>query len=144
MAINCLENIIEKTQSHSLEVDKLINLLWFFVETDDLGNWDNLIKEKESYLVRCSKNKNDLPNDSEFSKVPNFILMMFVKAIEIGTSNLYGGTESFSHWTLTPTLDVLKLALENGFSIPPIESFEKSSFSEFHGWGNSVSREFFK
>ena len=143
MATACLENVLDEMQLISPPVAELLDILWRFAEMDDLGEWDEQIGNLTLDITQWHDGRDDLPEDSKFSHLPECILKMIAETIEVGGSNLYAGVEGYSNWTLIPLINVLNLALENGFRIPLIEPFEKSRFSEFHGWGFAVSREIF-
>lgn len=137
MAIICLENVINKTQMMSPKLTELLDIIWQFVEADDLGEWDEQI-------YRWHNLEGDLLENSEFTLLPEFILEMISETEEVAGGNLYGGVVGYSSFTFNPLVNVLNLALENGFGIPDVEPFKKSSFSEDGGWGFPVTRNFFK
>lgn len=143
MATSCLEQVVIQLQLTSPRIIELLDLLWRYVETDDLGEWDEQLTKMLNDIQWQNIGKNVLVAHSEFAHLPKFVLRMIDETIEVGGANLYTGVDGYSLYTLIPLINVLNLALENGFKIPPVEPFLKSKFSDHHGWGYSVPREFF-
>ncbi|WP_216726346.1 hypothetical protein [Hymenobacter siberiensis] len=62
---------------------------------------------------------------------------------DIGFDNLYAGTTGYSKGTFDETMSVIDLMNESQLPLPDLARFERSEFSEFHGWGDAVNKEFF-
>jgi hypothetical protein len=137
MAITCLENVINERQMMSPKLAELLDIFWQFVEADDLGEWDERI-------YRWRNLEGDLSENSKFTHLPEFILEMISETETVAGGNLYCGVVGYSSLTFNPLVNVLNLALENGFEIPDVEPFKKSRFSKDGGWGFAVTRNFFK
>ena len=74
----------------------------------------------------------------------NKLSEMVFWVIDIGRSNLYGGTGAYSKWSLRPTMEVLKIMEEYQLPLPDLAIFEKSSFAESNGWGIKREKSFFE
>ena len=78
-----------------------------------------------------------------YKESSKYVEGMITAVIWIGRGNLYVGTGEYSHATLGYTLDVLDIMAEKELSIPELSRFERSQFSEWHGWGLAHDRSFF-
>jgi hypothetical protein len=144
MAITCFEHIVKTLNLSSPAIDDLIDTFWQFVETNDLSQWEAKVLDKTAYICDYIERSAPLPPDSEFRRLPQFLLQMVSDIVDLGRGDLYGAVVGYSRETYDLTLKVLNLALEHGFSIPSIEPFLRSQITEFHGWGNRAPRAYFK
>lgn len=145
MAINCIKPILTFYKVNQNEKESLLNIFWQFVESDDLAKWDSDRRNCDILMGICDYIETDdrsrIPLG--FCKVPRFALEIINKIDDIGVEELYGRITDYSSATHEYLLSILNLALANSFSIPPVEPFLRSPFTEKSGWGNSNPRDFF-
>jgi len=152
----CIEKYISENNIESKWIDKLIPLLWEFTNTDKMDLWEEKISDLTPLNIldnsprNLSSDYNSL-TESEFNDLKKYyselnedLIQMIDETIEIGLGNLYGGTGEFSEGTFESTLFVYKLAYKVLNETPDFDNFHKSKFTEFHGWGNNVKRDFFE
>ncbi len=154
-AIKCLEQYIKEQQLESTWLDRLIELLWDFTTSEDLGKWDKKISDLDpnNIIDKHPDNKAsdyDSLTEAEFNELKKYytgisdaLSLLIDLTIDIGTSNLYGGTGEYSKYTLESTLRVYWFAKENITKIPDINTFKISPYSEGRGWGNSIEKSAF-
>lgn len=147
LATTVLESVLSHFKISKDEKDPLINIFWQFVEERDLGKWDDdrrkveiLMAIKDFVNLRLRK---DLPLHSGFRNSPRFVLEMIDAIDWIGLDDLYGTVRGYSPTTHNYTIQGLELALCNGFEIPSIQPFLKSSIEDEYGWGKVVPRTYF-
>lgn len=152
LAVTCLEQVVAALVPDRERLDPLFDLLWSHVETDRLDVWEGAISVATQEVYSSSNAAYDptggfaptIPAGSVFENLPRLVIEMLAAVVEVGTGNVYAGTGAFSEITLVPTLKILAVYQENGFPLPPLEPFERSSFSEHDGWGHRVDRSFFR
>lgn len=144
MAVTCFENIVRTLNLSSPSIEELIDIFWQFVETNDLSEWEEEVLDKTGHVCDYIERSTPLPSDSEFRRLPGFLLQMISDIVNLGRGDLYGAVVGYSQETYELILKVLNLTLEHGFPLPPIEAFQRSRITEYHGWGNRVPRAFFK
>lgn len=152
----CLEKYITENDLKSKWIEKLIPTLWEFTNTDRMDLWEEKISDLTPLNILDESPRNshsDYPSltESEFielkkyyGELDNEFVQMIDETIEIGLGNLYGGTGEFSESTYESTIFVYKLANKLLTEKPNFDNFLKSKFTEFHGWGNNVNKEFFE
>lgn len=152
----CIEKYIDENNLKSRWIDKLIPTLWEFTSTDRMDLWEEKIGDLTPLNILDDSPKNHHSDykslsESEFIELKKYyfelndgLIQMIDETIEIGLGNLYGGTGEFSQSTFESTLFVYKLANKLLKEKPNFDNFFKSKFTEFHGWGNNVRRDFFK
>jgi hypothetical protein len=116
--------------------------IWEFISSDDLGEWEQSIKDVDPVCVLDSNDDSELKE--LYSELPRYIVSTVGNVIEIGTANIYGGTGNNSPNTLEPLAAVIQTMARVKIPLPDIEPFKKSGFNEFHGWGYKQTRDFFK
>jgi hypothetical protein len=144
MATACFESIVKTLGMSSSSIDDLTDTFWQFVEVNDLSEWESKVLNKVGPVYDYIERSTPLPSESEFRRLPQFLLQMISDIADLGRGDMYGAVVGYSQETYGLTLKILNLALERGFSIPPLEPFMRSRITEFHGWGNRVPRAFFK
>lgn len=152
----CIEKYIAENNLESKWIDRLIPTLWEFTSTDRMDLWEEKISDLTPLNILDDSPRNshsDYPNltESEFNDLKKYyseldesLIQIIDETIEIGLGNLYSGTGEFSEGTFESTIFVHKLADKVLNEKPSFENFYKSKFTEFHGWGNNVKREFFE
>jgi hypothetical protein len=148
--VKCIERYISENKIEIDWIDKLLTQLWEFTESENLDIWDEKISDLNPtniLEVEYEKFPNDFPTINasvykELKKIYQNLNGDFIKliseTIEIGTSNLYGGTGEYSTHSLKPTIEVYKIAVTVLSKMPDINSFIQYSFSESNGWGNKI------
>jgi hypothetical protein len=69
------------------------------------------------------------------------LIKLISETIEIGISNLYGGTGEYSKYSLIPTLEVYKIAEKIISKKPDVDNFVQFKYSESNGWGNKFTKQ---
>lgn len=143
----CLHNAMrqEKVDNQSLSV--VFERMSSFLTTDKLDEWEKQVVEVSPDTIFDTHSDNDFNNyetisASELSglktiyeKLPPVILELIDLTINVGLSNLYGGTSDYSPHSLVPTLKVVELMKGNAFELPPLQQYSRFSFSDNNGWG---------
>lgn len=138
----CLEKLVSSSNvDHTLLQTIVFPKIWKFTSTDDLGEWEQEIRDVDPFCVLDDTTDSDLK--MLYYKLPKYIVSTIEYVIEIGTSNIYGGTGDNSPMTLEPLFAVIDTMTKLKVPLPDINTFKKSSFSEFHGWGNSQTRDYY-
>lgn len=152
----CIEKYISEKNIKSKWINKLIPTLWEFTDTDRMDLWHEKISDLTPLNILDSSQRNsysNYPSLNEFgfnelkkyySELDNELVQMIDETIEIGLGNLYGGTGEYSKGTFESTMFVYKKANRILKEMPNFDKFNKSLFSEFHGWGNKVTKDSFK
>jgi hypothetical protein len=145
MAITCLKPILDHYHINISEKESLLDIFWQFVENKDLAEWDSNTRKVDSLMAICDfiESEIELPPTLDLRRLPRFVLEIIYEIYNLGLGNLYAGVVSYSPSTYRSSLYVLDLVLNNGFTIPSIEPFLKSPFTERGGFGNNVPRTFF-
>ena len=126
--MTCLEQYAKENELSDELSNRIFDNLWEFTTTNKLDVWEEKISNSHDIEIFCNS------SDKDF-------VSMIKKVIEIGTGNLYGGTDQYSSWTLEPTLELLKLSELKIKQMPKIKSFQFSKFSEDGGWGNIIIKD---
>lgn len=142
MAIVCLESVLGHCSLNAASKNALLDTLWQFVEGQNLAIWDDSRYDNQDLAAICEffDYGAEIDKQLSISVLPMFVLNMIDDIVTIGKIELYGKVESYSPITHHSLLLVLNQALENGFSIPPIEPFLQLPFSQRGGWGEPTSR----
>jgi hypothetical protein len=145
MAIMCIEPILTHFQMETSSKNALVNVFWQFVENWDLASWDGNRYDNKDLAAVCEyfDYKEEIDKRLAISALPDFVQEMIYKMNTLGTVELYGKVESYSPLTHDFLIQILTIAVEHGFSFPPIEPFLKLPFSQQGGWGECVPRSFF-
>jgi len=150
--IKCIERYISENKIEINRIDKLLSQLWEFTESENLDVWDEKISDLNPtniLEVEYEKFPNDFPtiDASEYKELKKIyqnldedLIKLISETIEIGTSNLYGGTGEYSAYSLIPTIEVYKIAEKVLSKMPDVNSFIQFKFSEFNGWGDKIVR----
>lgn len=154
--ITCLETYFKhlNLQEDSL-VRELLEKLWEYVSSNSLDKWEEEIKEYLPYIILDTHSDNKFENYKFLTKsqfiayqllyhsLPKTAVSMIDMVAEIAFGNLYGGVVSYSEGTFDDTMVVIDLMNREQMALPDLSLFERSAFSEFHGWGNAVNKAFF-
>lgn len=156
LGIRCLEIFGEALGINREEkIIRLLRLLWDFTSTSQLDVWETQIHEFDPAFLQEEAALNDfkgvevltqaeaLDYYKFYQQLPVDYLNSISLVIEIGRNNLYAGTGEYSSSTLVPLLELQRIMEQNQIPCPALEPFEKSHFSEFHGWGFPRERAFF-
>lgn len=138
--VTCLEHLCEKWNIKNQQMVELIELLWTFTSSNNLSVWESQINEilpDYTYEIPIKFGFEFLLKDKQET-----LTDVILEVIEIGGANLYGGFKS--EYTIGHTLKVASLLENNNIELPDLKPFQKSKVTEFHGWGNSVDKSFFK
>ncbi len=142
LGASCLENALTHFNISSDLLDSSISLIWEFTNSNDLGKWDESIREVDPCSVLDENNPQN-PLLPLYKSLPHDIVEMMSDVIEIGTGNLYGGTGDYSHFTLRPLIKVIETCMKLEIPLPGLTPFRKSKFTEKDGWGITRNRSFF-
>ncbi|WP_299184683.1 hypothetical protein [uncultured Aquimarina sp.] len=153
--VKCLEQYIKEKNLENKHLDKLISVLWDFTTSENLAEWDNKISDLHPNNI-VDKHPDNKASDykslteSEFidlkkyySEISDDLFLLIDLIIDIGTTDLYGATGSYSKDTLQSTMRVYQFAQEKMNEIPNIHKFKISKFSEKSGWGNKIEKSAF-
>ncbi len=153
-ATTCIEYYVKENNLKSIWIDRLINKLWEFTNSTDLGIWEYEIGDLNPHNILDSHPSNKATDykslsESDFEELKqlyNSLYPVFIEmisnTIEIGCANLYGGV--INKLTLTPTMRVYDISKKLQKDVPNIKPFTMSKFNEAHGWGNPKAKEKFK
>ncbi|WP_216689080.1 hypothetical protein [Hymenobacter siberiensis] len=154
--ITCLEIYFEhlNLQDDTL-VKGLLEKMWEFVSSNSLDKWEYEIKGFLPIIVLNSSASEKFENvsflkhsqskayEKMYLSLPETLVTMIDTVADIGFDNLYAGTTGYSKGTFDETMSVIDLMNESQLPLPDLARFERSEFSEFHGWGDAVNKEFF-
>lgn len=150
--VKCIERYISENKIEIKSIDKLLTQLWEFTESENLDVWDEKISDLNPtniLEIEYEKFPDDFPTidaskykelKKNYQNLNQDLIKLISKTIEIGTSNLYGGTGAYSNHSLIPTIEVYKIAEKSLSKMPDVNSFIQFRFSEFNGWGNKIVR----
>ena len=140
--MTCLEKLVSSLNlDHPLLQTIVFPKIWEFTSTDDVGEWEQRINDVDPLCVLDDKADSDLK--TLYNKLPKDIVATISDVIEIGTANIYGGTGDNSPMTLEPLNSVINTMTKLKVPLPDINTFKKSSFSQFHGWGDNQTRDYY-
>ncbi|RYY00607.1 MAG: hypothetical protein EOO53_21555 [Gammaproteobacteria bacterium] len=120
-----------------------LSSIWEFTSEQKLDAWDINVRRIDP---ECYDNEVDVPDENIaafYRSMHPTILDILSDLIEIGASNLYGGTEGYSPSSLIPLERILKTCAKAKIPLPDISPFAKSSINEERGWGYPRDRSFF-
>ncbi len=141
--MTCLEKLVITLNSdHPLLQTIVFPKIWEFTSTEDLSEWEENINNIDPVCVLDDEVNSKLKE--LYNKLPKDIVSTIEEVITIGTANLYGGTNNNSPSTLEPLNSIIKTMIKLNVPLPDIRPFKKSSFSEFHGWGENRKRDFYQ
>lgn len=136
LGITCFENYLVSIDLHRA-LAKLIDRLWYFVEVAEGPKW-------ESYPLLDSVRASSNTEGSDWPEIPQVGEKMAELVLDIGVAHVGPAMPEFDLDSFWQTLLVLELAHDARIPIPDLAHFERSAFHECGGWGNPVSRAFFK
>jgi hypothetical protein len=145
----CLENAFRYFNIKSELINNVIMpTIWEFISASDLSKWEQDINYVDPVCYMNSQIKTDYSSlnvkiGELYANLSPVLLDLISDVIEIGTGNIYGGTNDYSPITLKALEKVLDKCTAVGVPLPDITLFKKSSFGEAHGWGNERNRNFF-
>jgi hypothetical protein len=151
--IMCIEEYLLENKIENPCIEKLLMHLWEFTESENLDIWDERISDlnpNNILEVDYEKFPNDFPtiNASEYRELKKIyenlnadLIKLISETIEIGISNLYGGTGEYSKYSLIPTLEVYKIAEKIISKKPDVDNFVQFKYSESNGWGNKFTKQ---
>lgn len=148
IGIICLENVFKYNEIYDDPLKELLGKLKEFTCSNSLDVWDKQINEYDPVTILDDHpgnnfdeyqflNKEELLNLKDiYLNIPRQVLNCISYAIEIGTSNLYGGTEKYSPLSLEPTLKIIELSgHENSIKTIINDLIQKTPFEDKNGWG---------
>ena len=154
--MTCLEEVLRKYNINDELLDTIVlPKIWEFTSSSHLDEWEMKINEIDPTCVldiELTEQNFDLTTISYntyrdllnlYKTLPTEIVELIAEIIRIGVANIYGGTESYSPATLEPLANVLIICKRLNVDLPKIDQFKKSTFSQFHGWGDERPREYF-
>jgi hypothetical protein len=156
LGIACLETYFKhlNLQDDTL-VKELLDKLWEFTSSNSLDEWEYEIKGILPTVILNSKASEKFENVSFlkhpqskayqmlYLTLPESLVTMIDTVADIGFANLYAGTAGYSKGSFDDTMVVIDLMNQSQLPLPDLARFERSEFSEFHGWGNAVNKAFF-
>jgi len=157
LGIRCLEiNLQDLDLLGYPEVQKMLSDFWEYTSSNNLVDWEEKILEYEPWFLFANVERNKykgfryLSNDEAqgiYNVMKKFEIRLseiIEEVIEVGISNLYSGIREYSECSLRATINVLEMLKEINLPLPDLEKFERSKFSEHHGWGIRRDRNFFE
>jgi hypothetical protein len=154
LGITCLERLL-KGFAIAHPLCKVIDHLWEFTSSNQLDDWLDIAYEMAPDCIldphpTAIENFSFLSTDfvkelkTTYNSLPDDIIKAIEAVISIGMNNIYSGVENYRPRTLQPLREVLKITQSNEVSIPDIDIFLRSPFSEQDGWGEARSKQFFQ
>jgi hypothetical protein len=138
----CLERMVSVMKyDNELFHSTIFPAIWEFCSTEDFGDWEQQIREVDPACVL--ENTIETPLKKLYGTLPKELQSTISNVIETGTANIYGSTGSYSPLSLQPLMLVIQTMNSLDIKVPDIQSFKKSAFSEYHGWGKSQPREYY-
>jgi hypothetical protein len=150
--MTCLKSILTGATADATEFAPLFACLWEFTSSTDLSEWEEKVMDfySESVLDDSEEVKTLSPENSQrlrasYAALSTSQLACIDETIEIGRGNLYAGIVGHSAATLASTMYLVQYLQAHGYSLPPVDKFLRSPFSQEnqHGWGKPVDRNFF-
>jgi hypothetical protein len=138
--VKCIESYVSENKIEIDSIDKLLTLLWEFTESESLHLWDEKISDLNPTNilgVEYEKFPNDFPtiDAAEYKELKKIyqnlykdLIKLISETIEIGTSNLYGGTGEYSSHSLKPTIEVYKITEKLLLKMPDVNSLSNLDF----------------
>jgi hypothetical protein len=140
--MTCLEKLVINLNADNPLLQTIVfPKIWEFTSTEDMGEWEQNIRDVDPVCVLDDTADSDLK--ALYNNLPNDIVSTIEDVIEIGIANIYGGTGDNSPMTLEPLNSVIKTMTKLKVPLPDLRTFKKSSFSEFQGWGNNQTRDYY-
>jgi hypothetical protein len=146
----CIENAFEKERIAGDVPKQLLTEIWQYTATDRLDNWEERINNIAPVCLLDDKFDINTFNSftpiqilqfkAFFESLPAYIVDIVDFTIEIGVSNIYGGTGAYSETTLGHLMQVVNVASLHDVRIPDHNLFHQFPFSEVHGWGRRFTR----
>lgn len=143
----CLHNAMQKEQVDSQSISVVLTRMNTFLYTKKLDEWEKEIIEVSPdtiFDVHPDNNFNEYETisaadltrlKSVYEEMPVPIVKLIDYTINVGLSNLYGGTGEYSHQSLIPALEVVDLMINNDYQLPSLQEFVHDKFVDNNGWG---------
>lgn len=143
----CLHNAMQQEGISSQRLALVLERMSAFLNTNHLDDWEKKIVEvsPDTLFDDHPDNKFDdyetvsaaelLQLMSTYKDIPKNILELIDLSINVGLSNLYGGTGEYSPLTLDATAKVINLMISSGYPLPSLQEFASYSFNDNNGWG---------
>lgn len=142
LALTCVENAIERFQVRDERIREIVNILWGFVEKQNLASVDEEWRNARAVdLLDAVDSGSAIPES--YRRLPAFLPRMLSDVLEIGLAEMYGAVRGYSEETLNLTVGVLEQCRDSGVPVPPVARFGRLPFAENGGWGHAVPRSFF-
>jgi hypothetical protein len=150
----CLEKMVDHFNSNNSLLTLLVfPKIWEFTSSSALDEWERYMNEIDPVCILDpqatfrnfpSLNKKTFDELALLYKtLPKVITETVSDVIQIGTANIYGGTNNNSPSTSKPLNRVIKSMQTQKILLPNIATFKKAVFNEFHGWGNENQRSYY-
>ena len=143
----CLHNAMRQEKVDARSFSLVFERISSFLTTNKLDEWEKQAVEVSPSTIFDAHPDNDF-NDYEsmsvaelirlkamYKKLPPVVLALIDSTINVGLSNLYGGTSDYSPHSLAPTLKVAELMNSNNYELPLLQPFSHYSFADNGGWG---------
>jgi len=135
----CLEKATEALQAKTPKMDVFLGFLWGFASTVLFDEWE---EKSKKFVFRSPETFKKFFSLGEMEEEDlTFLYELQRDALEAASANLGSGHTGF---TMEPTIRVVKLMWKNGFALPSVKPFRRSSFSESGGWGDPREPGFFQ
>lgn len=147
--VTCLTRALTHFSRHDEPwARQLIEELWVFISSSDLSCWEqnvlaHLMKTEPESNQKRAQTATAAALHHWYATLPPALVDLIDEVVEIGRGNLYAGVVGCSPETLESTMSVVRFMHQQQLPLPDLAPFERSSFSEYHGWGNRVDRSFF-
>lgn len=146
-AIECLQKALIEKQLMDKIMSEIVIFLKTYTSSVKLDVWEKIANEIAPSTI-MDENENNRFNEyeyisesdaiklkNEYSLLPCYITDLIDAVIEVGVTNLYGGTDEYSPLTYEAVLNVVNLLLTNNITPPTIKTLPNFLFSENDGWG---------
>lgn len=141
----CLEKTLQSLHVDNFLLKSLVlPKIWSFTESSHLDLWDKEINEIGPVCILNVTTPSKNPELKElYINLPDEIAQQISDVIEIGTSNLYGGTGKDFPYTLKPLERVINRCKRLNVPLPDVFPISKAPFTEEHGWGKEQVKEYY-
>jgi hypothetical protein len=152
LALTCVQNVIDQYRVHDARIKELTDVLWRFVEDDQLGDVDVAWSKSQISEFLWKVVEDGAPMPDAYCGRPEFLPQLLYDALWIGLANMDAGVVSYSEESFDHTVKVLELCEQHDVPIPPLSRFARLPFADAeypsrdygkYGWGPAVPRSFF-
>ena len=119
-ALRCIESECNRLCVFDDELVEILDLLWLFVESKQLGEWEDKTRGCDSLMALVDEIDGMAPRTGQ-AAWPEHLRRMVYDAYELGYDELYGGISGVSEGTLALALKTARLTVDAGGSVPTFD-----------------------